>query len=161
MKKQLKSEIEVLDEIGAKDFRSIKKDQIIEFASSIHQMPKEVAIKCIEQFPEFRKNANEVLTTLKGIFKDVTDSNRNLTSEVITACNTVLDHLGQELHKPFISAKLKKYIIEQMVEVAHIIDDARKSHTNLMHKIAQCAAAVGGAAVVVAGAIVGVNFKNK
>ena len=161
MAKQLKSEIEVLDEIGAKDFRSIKKDQIIEFASSIHQMPKEVAIKCIEQFPEFRKNANEVLTTLKGIFKDVTDSNKSLATEEIAACNKILDHLGHELHKPFISAKLKKYIIEQMVEVAHIIDDARKSHTNLMHKIAHCAAAVGIAAVGVAGAIVGVNINKR
>lgn len=161
MKKQLKSEIEVLDEIGAKDFRSIKKDQIIEFASSIHQMPKEVAIKCIEQFPEFRKNANEMLTTLRGIFKDVTDSNKSLASEEIAACNKILDHLGQELHKPFISAKLKKYIIEQMVEVAHIIDDARKSHTNLMNKIAHCAAICGVAIVGVAGAIVGVNINKK
>lgn len=161
MAKQLKTEIEVLDELGAKDFRSIKKDQIIEFASSIHQMPKEVAIKCIEQFPEFRKNANEVLTTLKGIFKDVADSNKNLASEEIAACNKILDHLGQELHKPFISAKLKKYIIEQMVEVAHIIDAAQKSHANLMHKIVQCVTAVGGAAVVVAGAIVGVNIRKR
>lgn len=161
MAKQLKSEIEVLDEIGAKDFRSITKDQIIEFASSIHRMPKEVAIKCIEQFPEFRKNANEILTTLKGIFKDVTDSNKSLASEEISACNKILDHLGQELHKPFVSSKLKKHITEQMVEVAHIIDDARKSHTNLMNKIVQCATVCGLALVSVAGAIVGVNIRKK
>lgn len=161
MTKQLKSEIEVLDEIGAKDFRSIKKDQIIEFASSIHQMPKEVAIKCIEQFPEFRKNSNEVLTTLRGIFNDVADNNKDLTSKEIDACNKILDHLGEELHKPFISSKQKKYIIEQMVEVAHIIDDARESHTNLMQKIAHCAAVVGLAAIGVAGAIVGVNIRKR
>lgn len=161
MAKQLKSEIEVLDEIGAKDFRSIKKDQIIEFASSIHQMPKEVAIKCIEQFPEFRKNANEVLTTLKGIFKDVTDSNKSLASEEIAACNIILDHLGMELHKPFISAKRKKYIIEQMVEVAHVIDEAGKSHANLMHKIVHCATALGLAIIGVAGAIIGVNISKR
>lgn len=161
MAKQLKSEIEVLDEIGAKDFRSIKKDQIIEFASSIHQMPKEVAIKCIEQFPEFRKNANEVLTTLKGIFSDVMDSNKNLATEEIAACNKILDHLGQELHKPFLSAKTKKHIIEQMVEVAHIIDAAEKSHANLMNKIVHCATALGLAVVGVAGAIVGVNIHKR
>lgn len=161
MTKQLKSEIEVLDEIGAKDFRSIKKDQIIEFASSIHKMPKEVAIKCIEQFPEFRKSSNEMLATLKDVFKDVTDSNKNLVESEIATCNKILDHLGQELHKPFLSAKTKKHIIEQMVEVAHIIDDARKSHTGLMNRIAHCAAAVGIAVVGVAGAIVGVNINKR
>lgn len=161
MAKQLKSEIEVLDQIGAKNFRSIKKEQIIEFASSIHQMPKEVAIKCIEQFPEFRKNANEVLTTLKEIFKDVSNSNKDLASEEIAACNKILDHLGEELHKPFISAKRKEHIIKQMVEVAHIIDNARESHTNLMHKIAHCATLLGLAVIGVAGAIVGVNVKKR
>lgn len=160
MAKQLKSEIEVLDKIGAKDFRSINKEQIIEFASSIHQMPKEVAIKCIEQFPEFRKNSNEVLTTLRGIFNDAANSHKDLAAQQIDACNKIIEELSKELHRPFISSKKRSEISNQIVEVAHMIDAARQGHENLVKKIVNRAAAVAGVIAVAAAAVVGVNIRK-
>ena len=63
-KNELMSENDVKSMLGISDFRSISKDQIIQFVSSIPDMDKEVAIKCIEQFPEFEKFSNNALQFL-------------------------------------------------------------------------------------------------
>ena len=55
MSKELLSADAVLERIGATSFRNISKDQLITFVSAIPEMDKEIAIKCIEQFPAFKE----------------------------------------------------------------------------------------------------------
>ena len=50
---QLMTEKDVLAKLGVKDFRSISKENIINFASMLQEMEPEVAMKALEQVPEF------------------------------------------------------------------------------------------------------------
>ena len=43
------------------DFRHLSKDKLIEFVSAIPEMDKDVAIRIIEQFPEFTRCATSLV----------------------------------------------------------------------------------------------------
>ena len=59
MSKQL-TEQQVLQALNIPDFRHLSKDKVISFASMLTDMEPEVAMKALEQFPEFAKTILEL-----------------------------------------------------------------------------------------------------
>lgn len=160
MSKKLSSD-EVLAKIGATDFRSINKSQLIEFISSIPEMDKETAIKCIEQFPNFTEYANGIIKELYGMLGKATEANKDVQKDAIASHKQIIDELSWLLKKEDITESLQSYIIETMCDEANKIDDLAKEHQLFIKQIVQIAAGAGSAALAIAGAILGVKFLGK
>lgn len=160
MSKKLSSE-EVLAKIGAPDFRSINKTQLIEFVSAIPEMDRETAIKCIEQFPNFTEYATGIVKELYGLLGKATEQNKDIQKDAIASHKRIIDDLSWLLKKEDISEESRTFIIETMCDEANKIDDIAKEHQSFIRQIVQIAASAGGAAVAVAGAILGVRFLGK
>lgn len=160
MATELLSEQEVKDRLGIQDFRSIPKTKLVEFVSSIPNMDKEVAIKCIEQFPKFADYSKEMVIQLKDVTRGLIDSADKSRMDAIEAYNKVLDDLAHRLDKRWIPRKERMYIMETMVEIADKIADLDREHKffllNMMKSFGQ---AVLGIALI-AGTIVGGVFKR-
>lgn len=158
MSKQLLSADEVKNKLGISDFRSISKDQLIEFVSSIPDMDKETAIKCIEQFPEFKSCAGIIIdrfcslceTAIKEDGKDTIDSIKG-----------ILDDLRFMLKKEDISEDMQKYIIEKMVEIGNKLSELENGKRNFKETVVKIAGTLSALAITVAGAILGVKIVKK
>lgn len=161
MPASIKTPQEVLDKIGAEDFRSIKKDQLIAFISSIPDMDKETAIKCIEQFPEFRKQSTEIIGQLREQCDTVIEDNRTSRNEAVNAYKTILDECSFRLRKDDITDEQIEYLLEKMSESADKITDINRENASFLNTINNKFVALASAALLIGGAILGVKAISK
>lgn len=160
MPREILSEQQVKDMLQIKDFRNMSKDKIMEFASMIPQMDKEVAIQCIQQFPKFADNSKEMVVQLKNVTRDLIDSSDKSRRDAIDAYNKVLDDLSHRLDKRWIPRKERMYIMDTMVEISNKIAELDKEHKFFLKDMMKYFGQAVAALAVVAGAVIGVNFKK-
>ena len=121
MGKQM-TEQQVLKKLNIDDFRHLTKDKVIKMASMLDKMDPEVAKKAIEQFPEFASTAKELLVEYKSTIDKGMESNDKSVKSYYDVCNTIINSLKNELEKDNLSFEEKKYVIEQMKEIADKVD---------------------------------------
>lgn len=160
MPNKLSSE-EVLAKIGASDFRSINKTQLIEFVSAIPEMDKETAIKCIEQFPNFTEYASGVVKDLYGLLDRTIKDDKDVETDAILSHQRIIEILAGELDNENASEQLKMHIINNICAESIRIDERAKEHQALIKQTIQIAASIGASTLLVAGAILGVRFLGK
>lgn len=160
-KKNLMTKEEVLKKIGARDFRSITSDQIIEFVSCMPEMDKDVARACIAQFPIFKDQATDMIMCMTGLCEEMMDKSSKTRNKAIESYQVVLVELQKMLNKKFLSKKRKDEIIDKMIYVSEkIAEEAEKQDRSFKDLIHGVGAAVGG--VLALGAtILGVRFRKK
>lgn len=161
MKNKLVTEEQVKSMLGIESFRSIPKEKIIEFVSSIPDMDKEVAVKCIEQFPEFKDSANtmvaHLVNTCDAVLKD-DEANRDTTVETY---KIILNTLEDQLKEPEISLSEKQEIIDKMVDVADKVADLERDARGFRKHLVNVIGGVASFALAVGGALLGVKFVKK
>lgn len=140
------SEQKVLKTLGIEDFRHLTKSKVIHLASMLDRMEPEVAKKALDQFPEFAKTSKEMLLEYKDTLDKGLKSNDDSVKKVYDSYSTIIESLQKELDKPNLSFEDKKYIIEQMKEVADKID---KKDTENKKWIAAMATIAGVAVISV------------
>ena len=99
MTKYMVTENEVKKVLAIDSFRNMSKDKIMEFVSAIPNMDKDVAIKIIEQFPDFTESANNMLAQLNTMCNNAMKENRESQKEAIEAYRKILDDLGELFKK--------------------------------------------------------------
>lgn len=161
MSKKITSEEQVKALLGIQDFRSMSKEKIIKFVSSIPNMDREVAMKCIEQFPEFREAANSMVAHLKDVCTVIIEDDRDNRRTTVQTYERILSELETQLKNPDISHREKQEIIETMINIADKIADLERDARGLRKHIIDVVAAVASFGVTVAGAILGVKFLKK
>ena len=115
------TETEALKSLDISDFRHPTKDTMIKMVSMLDQMDPEVAEKILEQFPEFASTARGILTEYKELLDEGLKSNNESIKNVYDTYNTIIVSLRKELENEDLTFEQKKYIIEQMKEIAGII----------------------------------------
>ncbi len=151
------SEKKVLKKLGISDFRHMTKDKIVKFASMLPYMDKEVALKALEQFPEYKDMSCQLADTYKQILSEILASNNKTVDASISACNKILDSLAKKLEKDDLTPDVIKSTQENMIKVAELMRDIDKQNKGFLLKIAGfgflALAFVGG----IAGALLGSN----
>ena len=160
-KELMKTEQAVLDCLGAPDFRSISKDQIMTFVSEIPNMDKEVAIKCLEQFPDFKEFSGEIVKNLYVLYSGVVEDHGKSKSEAVEYYGRLLDNLEEMSRQPDLSIADQRYFVEKSIEIADKIADLHKHHSEFLQKVIQAGSAVAGIAITAGSAILGVKLIGK
>ena len=99
-------------------FRNLSKDKIMQFASLIPYMDKEVAIAIINQFPEFADFGKTAISSYMQICDDILKDNKENQTAVIHGYQTILDALSQRMEIESITEEDRKSITEDMITVA-------------------------------------------
>ena len=159
MNNLMMSEAEVLKFLGAKDFRNVNKKQVIKMVSNLHKMNPIVAIKCIEQFPNFAATARVMVHDLSNTCKEAIDKGGDETAIILTSYLNTIEKLTDMLTDPNMSVEEKDVISKTIVYIGQQIAEhkqlATKERIDLI-KIAS-AAAMGFAGLL--GAAIGIGFK--
>ncbi|WP_297960573.1 hypothetical protein [uncultured Ruminococcus sp.] len=117
MKRTIK-EKKVLKKLGIPDFRHMTKDKIIKFATMLPYMDPLVAKAALEQFPEFKDMACNIIFQFKESMDTALQHNDKSQDEFYLTCNRIIDSLEKELEKENISSEERDRIEDKMIMIA-------------------------------------------
>ena len=121
MAKEL-NEKKALRKLGIDDFRHLTKAKVIDLVSLLDKMDPEVAKKAIEQFPDFANITSEILSEYKEIIIKGIECNDKSNEAVYVMYNSIIESMKEMLKKDDLAFEEKRYILEQMREIAELID---------------------------------------
>ena len=152
---------QVLDELGAKDFRSIRKDQVITLFNMAHRMTPELRESINKQIPALTKMAADTIKdaqkTVQVSIKersDVTRESLKVSDDAIKTIGKIAecDHLS-EAERDKMSERVMK-LAEEAKEQGEKTNEDSQSSTNALIYIA-------GAALLGVGFYVGLKVDPK
>lgn len=138
-------------------FRNLSKDKIMQFASMIPYMDKEVAIAIINQFPKYAEFGKAAMSCYMQICDSILEKNNKSQEAVIKGYQTILDTLSKRLEKENISEEERKSITEDMISVADKIAEADLQNKRFLEKMGTKVLWGVLGVVALVGAAIGIN----
>ena len=160
-KRNYMTEEDVKKALDITDFRSVSKEKIMDFVSIIPNVDKEVAISIINQFPNYKDMAKDMVSGLMNLCDLALNDAKAGKKDVIESYKIVLETLKEELNDGKITSKKRKKINEQMISIADKIDNVNDKHNAYVKDILMKVGGTIAGALVVGAAILGVNNKRK
>ena len=150
-----KSEAEVKKALGIESWRNLSKDKVFQFAAMMPEMDTEVALKIIEQLPEYRKLLTDGLTLLKEEHESTLKFNSQSQDNVHRGWREIREALKGKLDQDGLDWEQAKFVIEQMMETGRQESAKDTENKQFLDGLFTKAAVTAGAAAVAAIAFVG------
>lgn len=125
----------------------------------LDKMDSEVAKKALEQFPEFTNTTREMLSEYKESLDKGLEFNNESVKAVYDTYNAIIVLLQKELENENLTFGQKKYIIEQMKDVAEKVDKKDTENKRFIAGMATLATIVVGGTVVALTSVLGGNIQ--
>lgn len=151
MKKKSMTEQQIKKALDVENWDNLSKDKLSRFTVMLPNIDNEVAIKILDQFPEFAHSATVMVECLKELCDSGLDANSKSTDQCMAAYKQILDQLALRLQKEDISESDTRYIVENMIEVAdkmNLKDTENKAFIN--NVLQRCSKVAAGTLVVLA-----------
>lgn len=149
-KKFYPTEESVKELLGIDDFRHLKKDQIITFVSNIPKMDKEVAMKCIEQFPNFIDFSRDTLNKFSEICSENIKGYNKVSMENYMR---IIDSLNDMLKTQDLTWEQKQYVIEQIVDIGDKVEQLDRDKSAFTRNTQRILLGIGGLGLLIAGSL--------
>lgn len=157
LSKRYVSEEAVKRALKIDSFRNLSKDKIMQFASMIPYMDKEVAISIINQFPAFAEFGKTMISCYMQTCNNILQKGKESQDAVIHGYQTILDALARRMDAEGITEKERIAITQDMIEVANKIGEADLQYKKFLDRLGtKILLAVLGVGAVV-GAAIGVH----
>jgi len=160
MSQYLVSEEQVKKALQIDSFRNLSKDKIMEFASLIPHMDKDVAIAIINQFPAYVESSRNMIEQYSAMCDKVLQSNDDSRKDAVMAYKTILDDLSILLKQDGITPEQQEKITDKMILVADKIADLHEDNRNFLEGIIKYGTPLIGGALLLGAVILGVNVKG-
>lgn len=160
MSQYLVSEEQVKKALQIDLFRNLSKEKIMEFASLIPHMDKDVAIAIINQFPIYAESSHNMIEQYNMMCDKVLQSNDDSRKDAVMAYKTILDDLSALLKQDGITPEQQEKITDKMILVADKISDLHEDNRNSLERIIKCGTTLISGALLLGAVILGVNVKG-
>lgn len=151
---------QVKEYLNIPDFRHLTKDKLIEFVSAIPDMDKEVAIKTIEQFPEFSGYAKVLVAHYETMCDSILKENGSSVQAAMDGYRQTLNVLGELAKAEDVDPADKRFFAEKMVEVADKMEALDTKNKNFLAGMTKYITWFAGGTLIVCAAVLGVKFKG-
>lgn len=109
-------EASIMRALDIDSWRNLSKDKIVKFAAMMPDMDKEVALKIIEQFPEFRLFAADSVGAMEKAHSATISANRDSQENVHKAYQDIRSILAGELKDENLTWEQKQHIYGLLME---------------------------------------------
>lgn len=150
-----KSEAEIMKVLEIDTWRNLSRDKILQFVAMMPEMDKEVALKVIEQFPEFRQFAMEALDVLEKEHASTLAFNKESQGKVHHAYQEVRGILAHELQRDDLTAEDRMIVIGMIMETANREFAKDSENKRFLDALFGKAALAGGAAIALGIVVLG------
>lgn len=117
------SEQSVMRKLGISSWKDLSKEKFMAFVSMMPEMSDEVRKKIIEQLPQFIQLCSEGVAAAKDAFHEMMEKNEKITAALIDKIDRICESISQELKRPELSFEQRKFIMEQLMELAKIYNE--------------------------------------
>lgn len=160
MSQYLVSEDQVKKALQIDSFRNLSKDKIMEFASLIPHMDKDVALAIINQFPAYVESSRNMIEQYNIMCDKVLQSNDDSRKDAVMAYKTILDDLSVLLKQDGTTPEQQEKITDKMILVADKIAGLHEDNRNFLEEIIKYGTPLIGGALLLGAVILGVNVKG-
>ena len=148
---------QVKEYLNIPDFRHLTRDKLVEFVSAIPDMDKKVAIKTIEQFPEFSGYAKVLVAHYATMCDSILKENGSSVQAAMDGYRQTLNVLGELAKAEEIGPADKRFFAEKMVEVADKMAALDTSNKNFLAGMMKHFTWFAGGTLVICLAVLGVK----
>ncbi len=160
MKNAYVTEQQVKNALRIDSFRNLSKEKIMEFVSLIPNMDKDVAISIINQFPSYVEMAKDMVEQLSKTCDTAMSENHISQIEVFSAYKRILDDLGEILKRSDITPEERKYISNQMINIADKMAEKDTENKDFISYIIKSKEHIVLGALIFGAAILGINIRG-
>lgn len=160
MVNRLMTEDQVKEYLGIPDFRHASKDVLVKFVSAIPYINKDVAVKIIEQFPEFSMCAQSLVSHYSTVCEAMLQDNGRSEEAAMQGYQTTLDALKELATMQDISIEDRHRFAETMVFVADRMAALDAENKRYHAEMARGLSLVIGIFFLLGSAILGVNMQS-
>lgn len=140
-------------------FRNVTKDKLVEFASMIPYMDKEVAISIINQFPVFADFGKAAITSYTQLCNSILENNKEGQVAAINGYQTILDALSKRMMNENITSEECKSITKDMIAIADKIAEVHFKNQNFLDRMGTKILCGVIFVTAIVGAGIGINSK--
>ena len=150
----------VLDKLKIPDFRHLTKDNVMDLVTELHEIDPEVAMKILEQFPEFAKVMTEVLVDYRQQLDQILESDNKGDKEFIDTSNHEIEML-ESLLSDDLSFDQKMEIFDRVDGIREGIKEHLSEKRHFMMGLAKVGLVAIGTVITAVTTIVGVTASKK
>lgn len=151
----LSSEDDVKRALNIDSWRNLSKDKLLTFVAEMPHMDKEVALKAIEQFPNFKSLVGETLHSFGQRYESAQKFSWKSQKKVHDAFQSYRETLNRELEREHLTVEDRFLILEMFRDAVSQESEKDREHKAFTIKMVTIAATVGVAAVGTAIAALG------
>ena len=160
MAKRLLTADQVKEHLNITDFRHLTRDKLIEFVSAIPDMDKDIAIKAIEQFPEFSGYAKAMVTHYETLCDSVFKESSKSVESAMDGYKKTLDVLGELTKSDNINPDEKRFFAEKMAEVADKMATVDSKNKYFLAGMVKYITLFAGGTLIICAAVLGVKIRG-
>lgn len=127
-----KNEKQIKKALGIESWRNLSKDKVVQFASMMPEMNKEVMLEIIKSLPEFTKYGNELLEALHDTIQKSIDRNSSDYQAGLEIIKETQSILKEQLNRENITDEERILIINNLMELARMIPSMDKQNKKLI-----------------------------
>jgi len=135
MPKRYISEETVKRALKIDSFRNLSKDKIMQFASMIPYMDRDVAIAIINQFPVLADFGKTAISAYMQMCDNILEKSKESQMAVIQGYQTILCALSKRMEATIITEEERKSITEDMISVADKIAEADLQYKKFLDRM--------------------------
>lgn len=151
----LRSEDDVKRALNIDSWRNLSKDKLLAFVAEMPHMDQEVALKVIEQFPNFKSLVGETLNSFEQRYESAQKFSWKSQKKVHEAFQSYRETLNRELGRENLSVEERFSILEMLRQAVAMESEKDSEHKAFTVKLVTIAATVGVAAIGTAIAALG------
>lgn len=160
MAKRLMTADQVKEYLNISDFRHITREKLIEFVSAIPDMNSEVAIKIIEQFPEFSGFAKVLVAHYETICNSILKENGSNAQAVMNGYQHTLDMLAELAQAENLDSTERRIFADKAVEVADKMAAFDTDNKNFLAGMTKYITWFASGTLILCAVILGVKLKG-
>ena len=150
-----KSEDQLKKALEVDSWRNLSRDKMIRFAAMMPDMDRELALKIVDQFPEFKRFALDALDVIEKGHESALAHNQRSQEIFYQGNREIRAILERQLEKDNLTWEQKKFIIEQIMETGKREFEKDSENKRFLDGVFGKLAAAGAGAVVLGVAVLG------
>ncbi len=150
-----KNEDELKKALEIDTWKNLSRDKLIKFVAMMPDMDKELALKVVEQFPEFKRFVSDALDVIEKRHESTLSHNKQSQENVHQGIQEIRKILKRELENDNLTWDQRKFVIEKLTETAHLEFVKDSENKRFLDSMFGKVALVAGAAIAVGAAVLG------
>lgn len=136
-------------------WRNLSRDKMIKFVAMMPDMDKELALKVVEQFPDFKRFVSGALDFIGQRYESALNHNKQSQESFYQSVRETREILKRELEKDDLTWEQKKYILDRIMDTVKLEPAKDSENKRFLDSLLGKVTLVTAAAIAVGATVLG------